>query len=227
MASKTESADTLSKGADLPPLAKERLDVHLAEYNALREEIKWLNHEAAQYQNFAIALLPFFAAAIGLTDKSIRTLLLMLLIAPAPFCILGLLYLRQRVEVQVVADYIEKVLCKRIREILHDDTSLWTWEEYKRRRNSSSPGRGGRPRKWLMARENGILLQRALLFLLPALFALLFACYLAATRSSPSFRAAFGFPVELFGAFWAVNLIVILVLGTSIVRSRLSDGGGS
>jgi hypothetical protein len=223
MGSTTESAGSLSDGGDLPPLGKERLSANLAEYSALREEIKWLNQEAAQYQNFAIALLPVFVAAISLTIKSNRTLMPILLIAPVPFCILGLLYLRQRLEVQVVADYIRYELRDQVRQVLQDeDKRLWRWEEYKARRS-----KGSRHRWSFLAGENGILLQRALLFLLPGVCALICALFVATSKGPQSFQASFSFPLGVFVAVWIVNLIAIFALATSIVRLRLSADAGN
>ena len=109
------------------------VEVCLAEFHALREEIGRLREEIAQYQAFALAITVALAPLIGYeVSQQKQWLIPTLAIIPLPFTILGFLFYRQNVEIYIEASYIRD----RIRPLLLMRTSqaaevLWTWEDYK------------------------------------------------------------------------------------------------
>jgi len=110
---------------------EEKLEAYLAEYSALREEIKWLIQEANQYQNFAIALIGATVTLIPwVLDKALALLIPVLLILPFLFSLLGFLYLREHEEVYVVGAYLREYLRSQVRNLVKD-SHTWGWEEFK------------------------------------------------------------------------------------------------
>lgn len=109
------------------------IEVCLAEFHALREEIGRLREEIAQYQAFALAITVALTPLIGYEISHQRQWVIpTLAIIPPPFTILGFLFYRQTLEIYIEAAYIRD----RIRPLLCARAAgaadvLWTWEDYK------------------------------------------------------------------------------------------------
>lgn len=150
---------------------EEKLEAYLAEYVALREEIKWLIQEAGQYQNFAIVVIGATLTLIPwVLDKAPSLLVPVLLIVPFVFSLLGFLYLREHEEVYVVAAYLREYLRPRVRNLIKD-SEAWGWEEFKDTR--SREVFSGDVLHFLSTTKIIVIL-RSSLFLLPSIVALLY-----------------------------------------------------
>jgi len=150
---------------------EEKLEAYLAEYSALREEIKWLIQEANQYQNFAIALIGATVTLIPwVLDKALALLIPVLLILPFLFSLLGFLYLREHEEVYVVGAYLREYLRSQVRNLVKD-SHTWGWEEFKDKR--SREVFSGDVLRFLSTTKIIVIL-RSSLFLLPSIVALLY-----------------------------------------------------
>src|SRR5258708_22527640 len=137
------------------------LQVHLAEYSALRNEINAFHAIEHQTLNFNIAILAalvgFLAKAGGLS--SYRPLILLLV--PLPFLLLGFFFGYAQMRIIQVATYIHKQLRSKVQVVLdHDD--IWAWEDF--RRKEKRPGEGKCPALTL---SNSLGFLRWFLFLWP------------------------------------------------------------
>ncbi|SRR5579871_682759 len=166
---KRSSPITLSEAGGEP--TEEKLETYLAEYVALREEIKWLVQEAGQYQNFAIVVIGATLSLVPwVLDKAPMLLTPVLLIVPFVFSLLGFLYLREHEEVYVVAAYLREYLRPQVR-LLIKDREAWGWEEFKDKR--SREVFSGDVLRFLSTTRIIVIL-RSSLFLLPSTISLLF-----------------------------------------------------
>jgi hypothetical protein len=105
----------------------------LAEYHALREEMRWLREEAAQYQAFALAITATLGPLLGYElAKEPLWVVPTLTVIPLPFTVLGFLFFRLNLEVYIEAAYIRD----RIRPLIVTRCPdaipvLWSWEDFK------------------------------------------------------------------------------------------------
>jgi|GEM_PF-4287560 len=117
------------------------LNACLAEFHALREEMRWLREEAAQYQAFALALVAAAGPLIGFELSSHKAWVLpTTVIIPLPFTVLGFLFFHQHLEVYVVAGYIRDGIKPHIERLCGTESNkhpvlpeyaIWEWERYK------------------------------------------------------------------------------------------------
>jgi hypothetical protein len=111
------------------------LEAALAEYHALREEMRWLREEIAQYQAFALAITATLGPLLGYElAKQTLWVIPTLVVIPLPFAVLGFLFFRQNLEVYIEAAYIRD----RIRPLIVKQCptgvpvpELWSWEQFK------------------------------------------------------------------------------------------------
>jgi hypothetical protein len=143
------------------------IDVILAEYTAMRNEIDWLIKDAGQYQTYALGLVAVLPPAFALLLDTKQALLVIpaIIVANSAFCLFGYLFFRCHQEVYVVAAYLRQVLRPHVRQ-LTGSSSMWGWEEYKANahlaiQRSSRLGILGNPRFVVMLRLQVFLLPAA------------------------------------------------------------------
>jgi hypothetical protein len=143
-----------------------QIDAHLAEYEALRNEIEWLIRDASQYQTYALGLIAILPPAFALLVDTRQSWLLVpsLLLASAAFALFGYLFFRNHQEVYVIAGYLARVVRPQVRA-LTGSTTLWGWEEYKA---STYAALRGSSRLGGLAGLPFVVMLRLLVFLLPA-----------------------------------------------------------
>ena len=113
----------------------------LAEFHALREEMRWLREEAAQYQAFTLTIIAAAGPLIGFELSSHKMWVLpTMVVLPLPFTILGFLFFHQHLEVYVVAGYIRDGIRPHMERLCDSEGdehlplpkyAIWEWERYK------------------------------------------------------------------------------------------------
>jgi hypothetical protein len=81
---------------------------------------------------------------------------------------------------------------------------------------------GAKGRLPFLSGEQGVLLQRAMLFLLPAFGALALALGLVLSQGPEDFDSVFGFQPVFFAVIWGIDAIAILILLLATARARLT-----
>jgi hypothetical protein len=201
-----EDVDQLAADAAMPS----RVDAHLAEYEALRNEIEWLIRDASQYQTYALGLIAVLPAAFALLVDTRQAWLVApaILVASAAFCLFGYLFFRNHQEVYVIAGYLAREVRPRVRALVGSD-NLWGWEEYKAKaygvlRQSSRLGG--------LASLTFVVMLRLLVFLLPAGVGVVTVLVMLA-RSASSMAATYTWVgVGVLGAVGLIELLILVAL---------------
>ena len=118
-------------------LSEERIngiiDVHIAEYNALRREIDLYHQHQKRIMQFMIVILTTLLGILGSqssrTIASLQPLLPAFLLFPLIFTLLSLLYLDRTIRIIRIADYLHNHLRNNVEEITA--ANIWQWEIYK------------------------------------------------------------------------------------------------
>ena len=187
----------------VPDQASSQMQACLAEYTAMRAHIEGLIHDSSQYQNFAVALVAGLGTVLVLGDDGAAFKLGLSLLAPLPFSILGLLYLRIKEEIAAIAGYIHEELRPLVVE-LTGENRIWRWETYRSSRlGTASEG-------VTMETSRAILLLRLALFLVPSLVAIGGAILIVLSSALSDEMRAAGAVLTLFDAI-VIGVLVIRV----------------
>lgn len=136
------------------------VEIILAEYNVLRDEIYLYHEQQKHIMNFVLlAILGMFAV---ITVTEISDFLFCLLFFPLIYSGLAILYADRTIRIIRLADYIHNHLRKNILKLIDDGVNIWQWEIYKRHTKVVN-------RKLALFLDRG----RWIIFILPSIFSIL------------------------------------------------------
>jgi hypothetical protein len=197
-----------------------KIDVHIAEYEALRTEIEWLIKDGTMYQNLVFTLMGVVIAAEGWIYQNAPNLVIpVLLVIPFLFSLLGYLYIRQHEEVYIIASYLKDNLRPKLRKLLGDE-ELWQWEEFKSKKTDKFFNKG---KMRFITSDKMITILRAMLFVLPSFIAIILITVYVLRGGIKALETNFGDGlIYLFLMLYFIDLLVFLsFIVFMIFRSNL------
>ena len=100
------------------------------EYRILRSEIQQYHAERNNYVNYSVTLTGALLAFISATKILNLDVLILFLLIPYIYFLLGFLFLDKGIRILRLADYIHNHLRKELQNLSH--TNIWNWEIYKK-----------------------------------------------------------------------------------------------